>query len=836
MPPLHILHLEDDPLDAELVCEALIADDLHAHITRVDTRDEFVAALAGSVELILADYAVPGFDGLDAQVIATRQRPEVPFIFVSGTLGEEVAVERIKAGACDYVLKQRLSRLPSSIRRALGEAKAHVDRIAAQEALGRLNAELEERVRQRTEQLSQSNGLLQRAQVALRDARAFLEDLLAASPSMVFRLDPETLRPSYMSPNIGWLLGYGADELTARKMTWPDLLHEEDRVTLLVRLEEAVRRQTLQLEQECRLRTKGGQERWASSLLRIQYGSDGRPETILGYALDVTDRKATEQALQQSEEQLSAMFETVAEGILIFSVDGCTSFWNPAAERILGVESSVLSHRRLSPEDWTVSTPEGVPLPVEEWPVGRVFATGQSVLAQEISLLRGDGVTVMLSVSAAPLHDPQGSIVSVIASFRDITERLRAEQVVHEARAEAERANRAKSEFLSRMSHDLRTPLNSILGFAQLLEVDPGEVQDSAVQIVKAGRHLLDLINEVLDVARIEAGHLSLSPEPVLVHDVVEHALQLMGPLADQRQVRLLSDSPPLGRYHVMADRQRLNQVLLNLLGNAVKYNRAGGSVMVDCDRPRAGRLRIRVSDTGAGIPAERLALLFRPFERLGAEHTVIEGTGLGLALSKGLVEAMGGTIGVDSVVDRGSTFWVELALTDAPALQAFAPAAAGPPSTVDGTVQGTVLYIEDNASNIRLLERVLGRRPGVQLLAAREGGAGIERARRDRPDLVLLDLHLPDMPGEDVLRRLWADPATRPIPIAVLSADATPSQVKRLLAAGATTYLTKPLDLSALLRLIDGTLSTRDSARARPRRAPISGSANGRGDDEIPA
>lgn len=815
MSPLHIVHVEDDPLDAELVCETLLADGLHAHIKRVDTREAFVAAIAGPVDAILADYAVPGFGGLEAQAIAASQRPEVPFIFVSGTLGEEVAVERIKAGARDYVLKQRLIRLPSSVRRALDEASAHVDRIAAQEALGRLNVELEGRVRQRTGELSQSNNALQRIQVDLRDAQALLEDMLAASPSMVFRLDPETLRPTYMSPNVGWLLGYGADELTAGGMAWPDLLHEEDRVTLLTRLEEAVGRQTLQLEQECRLRTKDGHARWVSSLLRIQYGSDGRPETILGYALDVTDRKVTEQALQRSEERLSAIFETVAEGILIFSLDGRTSFWNPAAERILADDSADLARRRLDPADWIISTPEGVPLPVEQWPVGRVFATGQSVSDQEISLLRGDGVTVMLSVSAAPLHDAQGSVVSVIASFRDITERLRAEQVVHAARAEAERANRAKSEFLSRMSHDLRTPLNAILGFAQLLEVDPGAVQDSAGQILKAGRHLLGLINEVLDIARIEAGHPCLSLEPVLVHDVVESVMQLVRPLADQRQIRLSCGGPSLCRYHVIADRHRLSQVLLNLLGNAVKYNRAGGDVRVGCDQ-RDGLLRIRVTDTGAGIAAERLALLFRPFERLGAEHTAIEGTGLGLALSKGLVEAMGGTMGVETVVDRGSTFWVELRLTDAPAVRAAAPEAVGPLTIVDGGIQGTVLYIEDNAPNIRLLERVLLRRPGVQLLAAQQGGAGIQQARRVGPDLVLLDLHLPDMPGEDVLRQLWEDPVTRQIPIAVLSADATPSQVKRLLATGAIAYLTKPLDLSALLQLIDETLRRRDNAQAR--------------------
>lgn len=810
MSSLNILHLEDDPLDAELVCETLAADDLHADITRVDTREGFAAALTRPVDLILADYAVPGFDGLEAQTMATRERPDVPFIFVSGTLGEELAVERIKAGARDYVLKQRLSRLPSSVRRALGEAKAHAERALAEEALLRLNAELEEHVRTRTADLVESHSALRRTEQELRGAQAFLEDLLAASPSMVFRLDPKTLRPTYMSPNIGWLLGYGADELAECAISWPDLLHEDDGVTLLKALEGAVQQQTLQLQQECRLRSKDGRYRWAYCLLRIEYGPDELPEAILGYALDVTERKAAEQALQHSEARLSAILETIAEGILIIAADGRMTFWNPAAERLLGLDGTAIAERRLVPADWTIHSPDGVLLPVEQWPVGRVFATGHAISPQEISLLRGDGVTVMLSVSAAPLHDARGTLVGVVASFRDITERFRAEQAVQAARCEAERANRAKSEFLSRMSHDLRTPLNSILGFAQLIEAGADEAQDAAEQILKAGSHLLDLINDVLDLARIEAGHLSLSSEPVLVQEAVERVLQLVRPLADQRGIRLLFGETAFRQCHLIADRQRLNQVLLNLLGNAIKYNCAGGTVDVDCQQPRPGWLRIRVIDTGAGMPEAKLALLFRPFERLGAEQTGVEGSGLGLALSKGLVERMGGTMGVESVVDRGSVFWIELAMTDAPAVRQPAPEAERSLTLVDSAIQGKVLYIEDNAANIRLVERVFGRRPGVQLLTENEGGAGIARARREAPDLVLIDLHLPDMSGEDVLRHLWEDPATRMIPIAVLSADATPFQVKRLLAAGATAYLTKPLDLGALLRLVDERLTHR--------------------------
>ncbi|OFW16205.1 MAG: hypothetical protein A3H29_15485 [Acidobacteria bacterium RIFCSPLOWO2_02_FULL_67_21] len=362
------------------------------------------------------------------------------------------------------------------------------------------------------------------------------------------------------------------------------------------------------------------------------------------------------------------------------------------------------------------------------------------------------------------------------------------------------------------MSHDLRTPLNAILGFAQLLELDTlnPEHLEGIHQIRRGGAHLLGLINEVLDIARIELGHLSLSPEPVSIGEIVQNVVELTRPLAAQRSIVIEDDAARVcGSRHLLADRQRLTQILLNLLSNAVKYNRDGGRVRLTCEDAPDDRLRIKVSDTGAGIRPEKLRLLFQPFERLGAEQTGIEGTGLGLVLSKGLAEAMGGTLGVESEVDRGSTFWVELALADAVAEPAASSTRARPnESGPDSGVTGTVLYIEDNSSNRQLMERLLARRPGVHLRGAGQGQAGLDLARIDRPDLILLDLHLPDMGGEEVLRRLWEDPETRAIPVAVLSADATPAQARRLRAGGAMAYLTKPLDINEVLQLLDDTLA----------------------------
>ena len=376
-----------------------------------------------------------------------------------------------------------------------------------------------------------------------------------------------------------------------------------------------------------------------------------------------------------------------------------------------------------------------------------------------------------------------------------------------EATAEADRANRAKSEFLSRMSHELRTPLNAILGFGQLLDRDrlSDSQRESVDQILRGGRHLLALINEVLDISRIEAGRLQLSLEPVPVSHTVSQALQLVQPTAASHGVTLHAD-PIDARVHVLADRQRLHQVLLNLLSNAIKYNRAEGRVHVACTTA-AGRLRISVGDTGPGIEAAKLARLFVPFDRLGAEGTGVEGTGLGLALSRALVMAMRGRLEVESEPGTGSTFSVELPLVDSPTTVAL-PEAESPAADAPLSRPCAILYVEDNVSNLRLVERLLERRPGVTMLSAMQGRVGLELARHHRPDLILLDRHLPDVPGEEVFRALREDPRTRQIPVVILSADAIVSGMHALLDAGMRAYLTKPLDVARLLALIDEILA----------------------------
>jgi signal transduction histidine kinase/CheY-like chemotaxis protein len=373
-----------------------------------------------------------------------------------------------------------------------------------------------------------------------------------------------------------------------------------------------------------------------------------------------------------------------------------------------------------------------------------------------------------------------------------------------EARVAAEKANRAKSDFLSRMSHELRTPLNAVLGFGQLLELDgltPDQAENVS-QITKGGAHLLDLINEILDISQIESGHMSLSPEAVLVGDVVEAAVSLLRPLAEERGVHLIGGTDHGCGHFIFADRQRLKQILLNLIGNGIKYNRQGGSVSISCFQPMRGTLRIQVTDTGPGIASDQFDLLFAPFERLGAEQTSVPGTGVGLALSRGLAEAMGGTLDVESTLGRGSTFWVEFPIVESP-MKIFEEATQRP-ARPEKSGALTVLHIEDNLANVQLVERVLAQRPDLTVIPAMQGRMGVDLARRHHPVLILLDLNLVDLPGVEVLQILRSDPETADIPVAIVSADAMPRQVQRLLSSGAVAYLTKPIDIHRLLDLVD--------------------------------
>lgn len=387
----------------------------------------------------------------------------------------------------------------------------------------------------------------------------------------------------------------------------------------------------------------------------------------------------------------------------------------------------------------------------------------------------------------------EAEILSRSAELADMNEQLRA-------------ANDAKNEFLSRMSHELRTPLASVMGFSELLGLSDldDEEHEWAAAILRAGRHLLALVDEVLDISRLESGTFSISPENVAIQPLLEDAFGLVKPLAEARQILLHPPEVLAGSGYVIADNQRLKQVMINLLSNAIKYNRADGEVRVSVEALDEERLLIAVADTGRGIDQASLAKLFTPFERLDAAESGVEGTGLGLALSRAFVEAMGGSIGVESTPGVGTTFRLELNRGEPAAVHAVEDEEHELLVPRAYARERRLLYVEDTVANVRLIEVILRSRPSVRLLPAMMGGLGLELAREHLPDLILLDLHLPDIGGQEVLRQLRADERTHGIPVVMLSADATKRTRGPLLEAGANAYLTKPIAVRRLLEVVD--------------------------------
>ncbi len=437
----------------------------------------------------------------------------------------------------------------------------------------------------------------------------------------------------------------------------------------------------------------------------------------------------------------------------------------------------------------------------------------------ELTARARDGKETVVSYNATTFYDRDCTLQGVFAAARDITERKILDQALEEtnlalqrAKLAAEKANLAKSDFLSSMSHELRSPLNAILGFAQLMESSspPPTLpqRQSLDQILQAGWYLLELINEILDLALIESGKLSLSREPISLVDVLDDCRGMIEPLASKNGIGLtfpdFDDTP-----FVKADRTRFKQVLINLLSNAIKYNRAGGTVEVTYALSAGQRMRIGVRDTGHGLTPEKLAQLFQPFNRLGQESGSEEGTGIGLVVSKRLVELMGGEIGAESTIGIGSVFWIELHSTHAPRLVA---AAAGvraqiPPLAQNKAARHTLLCVEDNPANLLLVEKLLERRPDFRLLSAKDGIRGIEIARAERPDVILMDINLPGISGLIALGILSEDAQTADIPVIALSANAMPGDIERGLAAGFFRYLTKPIKVNEFMDTLDSAL-----------------------------
>jgi PAS domain S-box-containing protein len=551
------------------------------------------------------------------------------------------------------------------------------------------------------------------------------------------------------------------------------------------------------------------------SQARANFPPSGRPIPPRTAPADA----AAMQAMLKAGALQNAILTSANFSIIATDERGIIQLFNVGAERMLGYDAAEMVNR-ISPSD--IHDPEEVAARARALSaeLGTTIAPGFEALAHkasrdiediyELTYICKDGSRFPAIISVTPLRDGSGILIGYLLIGTDNSARKYAEVALKEALSAADKANRAKSEFLSSMSHELRTPLNAILGFAQLLgsaSPPPSPLQKRSIdQILKAGWYLLELINEILDLALIESGNLTMSNEPVSLAEVLAECRAMIEPQARSRGISM--NFPDFdGPSFVTADRTRVKQVLINLLFNAIKYNRPEGSVTVECTPVASGAVRISVRDTGHGLAPEQIEQLFQPFNRLGKEASSEEGTGIGLVVTKRLVELMGGKIGVDSVVGQGSVFWAELALAQAPSFAAPESRDATDPGTVPGSVVRTLLYVEDNPANLELVEQLIARRPDLRLLSAADGKVGIEYARACMPDVILMDINLPGLSGIDAMTFLRADRLTAHIPIIALSANAVPRDIQKGLDAGFFNYITKPIMVPKFMEALDGAL-----------------------------
>ena len=825
----------DDNLTNRLVLTDLLESDGYRVLQAVGGVEGLALARAERPDVVITDVIMPAMDGyeLARQLRTDSVTAESVIIFCTAGYDEQEALPLAHACGVRHIIAKPCE--PEELLRVVSAAIAEKARPAVAEVAAKKFEDIHRRVL--TDKLSEKFIELEASDLAYRN-------IFDNAVEGIFQSTPAGTLVS-INPALARMYGY--DSPAEAKACLTDLAHQvyvdaEQRTEFVRLLQE--NGEIFNFEYE--IYRRDGSRLWVSENVREVRNAAGELVFYEGFVADITQRRNTESCLQNAKAELeqrvaerTAELATVNRGLegeiaerkrveaevqrgqqelqhfvdamstmaVKLTLDGTSLIANKIALVASGLtREEYMKTNFLAGPWWSfdaqvqarvrvafATAVSGTPVNYDE----KVFAFGR-VIAIDFSL--------------TPVRGDHGAVEYLIAEARDITALKETERALQDAKAEAERANLAKSESVSRISHELRTPLNAILGFAQLLELEElnSEQREGVAHILRGGRHLLDLINQVLDISQIETGDLSISLEPVEILEAIQESFATLRPLASERRVRLYSTCE--GPEYVRADRQRLNQVLSNLMSNAIKYNRLDGSVTVSCQRT-GERLRISISDTGIGIPADRLEQLFVPFERVGAEQTTTEGTGLGLALVKRLVEAMNGVVVAESTAGRGSTFSIELPLCDSnPELMAVV---GGDDSATAACASArTILCIEDNASNFRLVERLLQRRSGITLLGATDGLAGLTRAREQRPHLILLDLNLPDMDGHELLVRLRADSACSSIPVVVISADATETQINRLIQAGAADYLTKPLDVKQFFTVVDQTLASATGPR----------------------
>ncbi len=678
------------------------------------------------------------------------------------------------------------------------------------------------------------------AQRALSDSAARVQAILNTVGDGIVTILAATGVMESVNPAIERMFGYRTDELTGKGFGFvvPELDQNHDNASL-AHYEPGSEARAMGLGREVMGFRKDGS--FFPLEINVSEVLLGGERHFTGILRDISARKLAEEALRKANALQNAIFSSANFSSIATDTRGVIQIFNVGAEHMLGYTAAEVM-KTVTPADLSDPTELIARAQALTQELGTDITPGFDALVfkasrgiediYELTYIRKDGTRLPAMVSVTALRDATGTIIGylLIGTDNSVRKRLDAERSLLEktlqiknveleaARSVADKANLAKSEFMSNMSHELRSPLNAILGFAQLMESGvpaPTAVQKSSIeQVLKAGWYLLELINEILDLALIESGRLSMSMEPVSLSEVLLDCKAMIEPLANRRgiQMHFPSFSAPC---FVDADRTRLKQIFVNLLSNAIKYNRLNGAVELTCQAQGANRMHITVRDTGEGLSESKLEQLFQPFNRLGQENSDEEGTGIGLVVSKRLVELMDGSIGANSTVGVGSEFWFELHVADPQTLtlEELAEPVLLPAPVPGGQKERTLLYVEDNLANMELVAQLIARRPGMRLLRAEDGTRGVALARTSLPDVILMDINLPGISGLQALGLLHDDPLTRHIPVLALSANAMPRDVEKGLEAGFFRYLTKPIKIGEFMEALDQGLRLAETA-----------------------
>jgi len=767
--PYRVLLVDDDPLlleaQAAVLNEAgMIVKTLSEPLRTIEATDDF------SPDVIVLDVYMPGATGPELAAVLRERDSQlhIPILFLSSEADMTEQLLALNLGGDDFLVKP-----------------VQPDHLIAAVSV-------------RARRARQNSAIRRRLEIALYERE---REHLAVDQHAIISIADQNGSITYVNDKFCETSGYSRDELLGQNHRI--IKSDNHPAGFFQGLWQTISHGNVWQGEVCN-RRKDGKLYWVESTITPFLNSKGKPYQYVSIRTEITHVKQAELELLESQENLRATLDATMDGILAVNNEGQINFVNQQFVQMWQVPDELKEQSNiqgfLKYAASLLNDPD-------------TFLTK----AQELTTFSGDSYDILefhdgrlFEHHSRPLMK-KAQTCGRVWSFRDFTERKRAEQSLVKARDEAERANMAKSEFLSSMSHELRTPMNAILGFGQLMEYDdmlPDDAKDSTQEILKAGNHLLRLINEVLDLSRVESGHIEMSLEPVEVDLVVEESLNLMATLAGKRNIQLSYKG--LAGAVVRADRTRLKQVLLNLLSNAIKYNHEGGSVKLEISDAGNDQLRIQVMDTGPGIPNESLEDLFQPFNRLGTENSAIEGTGIGLTLTRRIVELMGGVVDVHSEVGVGSCFWVDLpleSLDESVMGKEQSTAISTLPGQIGTSDKNTVLYIEDNPSNLKLVAQILNRRKNIHLFTSHTPELGIELARTQQPQLILLDINLPGMNGYQVMDVIKKDATLKNTPVVAITANAMPRDIKRGMAAGFIDYLTKPLDIKRFHKIIDKVL-----------------------------